>query len=191
MKKQRLETFGDAIFAIILTILVLKLPQPQTFTLLGFWELKMNYFGYLISFLIIFNVWYNNHNFFHNINEVNDLVVWMDGFTLFMLSLLPFSTSMVTLNLYSLPAEVFYGTNLILIHLFYVLMVKAQMNFDQNISEDFLSKHVNTPLIIIFIGFILSFFVYTPSIVISCLLAVLAWIYTFRHFKEEANRNEF
>ena len=187
MKKQRLETFGDAIFAIILTILALKLPQLETFTFMGFWQLKMNYFAYLISFLIIFNVWYNNHNFFHNVSEVNDLVVWLDGFTLLMLSLLPFASSMVSLNPYSLPAEVFYGIDLIMIHLFYVLMVKSEMNYNPDISRNFLNKHVNTPLLIIMVGFILSFAVFTPAILISCLLTVLAWIYTFRHFKEVDN----
>ena len=184
MKKQRLETFGDAIFAIILTILVLKLPQPEVFTFSGFWALKMNYFAYLISFLIVFNVWYNNHNFFHNVEEVNDLVVWLNGFTLFMLSLLPFATSMVSQNLFSLPAEVFYGIDLILIHLFYIAMVKAEISINNNLGHDFLNRHVNTPMIIILIGFIIAFAFYPPAILISCLITVLAWIYTFRHFKE-------
>ena len=144
----------------------------------------MNFFAYFISFLIIFNVWYNNHNFFHNVEEVNDLVVWLDGFTLFMLSLIPFATAMVSLNIGSLPAEVFYGFTLVSIHLFYILMVKAEMNMNEDIKGDFLNKHVNTPLIIILIGFLIAFMVYPPAILMSCLIAVMSWIYTFRHFKE-------
>ena len=186
MKKQRLETFADAIFAIVMTILVLKLPQPQVFTPLGFWALKVNYFSYFISFLIVFNVWYNNHNFFHNIEEVNDLVVWLNGFTLLMLSILPFATQMVSSNIFSLPAEVFYGIDLLLIHLFYVLMIKAELKFNESICKDFLNKHVNTPVLIIVIGFVLGFVIYPPAILISCLVTVLVWIYTFRHFKEVA-----
>ena len=36
MEKQRLETFGDAIIAIVLTILVFKLAQPPSLKLDGF-----------------------------------------------------------------------------------------------------------------------------------------------------------
>ncbi|WP_407379586.1 TMEM175 family protein [Methanobrevibacter sp.] len=80
MKKQRLETFGDAIIAIALTILVLKLAQPTSLTLSGFLEIKEGFIAYFISFLIIFNVWYNSHNFFHVIEDVDEMTVWMQGF---------------------------------------------------------------------------------------------------------------
>lgn len=56
MDKQRLETFGDAIIAIALTILVLKLAQPTSLTPDGFWTIKEGFIAYFISFLIIFNV---------------------------------------------------------------------------------------------------------------------------------------
>ncbi len=188
MDKKRLETFGDAIIAIVLTILVLKLPKPETLTIIGFWTLRLNFISYLISFLIIFNVWYNTHNFFQLVTEVNDLVVWLNGFTLFMLSLLPFFTSFVSLHVYSLTAEILYGLVLILIHLFYILTVKAQLEFDkENIklkNADFLNKRVNTPVLIIFAGFIVSFYIYPPGILISCLLAVLVWIINFRPYKD-------
>ena len=75
MEKQRLETFGDAIIAIILTILVLKLAQPSSLTLEGFWNIKEGFIAYFISFLIIFNVWYNSHNFFHVLDEVDELTI--------------------------------------------------------------------------------------------------------------------
>lgn len=130
--------------------------QPQTLTLVGFWNLKINYFAYLISFLIVFNVWYNNHNFFHNIEEVNDYVVWMNGFTLLLLSLLPFSTEMISQNFFILSAEIFYGVDLLLIHLFYVLMVEGEIRYNDNISRDFLNRDVNPPVIVILIGFVIG-----------------------------------
>ncbi|WP_292753050.1 TMEM175 family protein [Methanobrevibacter sp.] len=48
----RLETFYDAIIAIIVTVLVLELPQPETATIAGILALKISYFNYLISFLV-------------------------------------------------------------------------------------------------------------------------------------------
>lgn len=188
MKKQRLETFGDAIIAIILTILVLKLAQPTSLTLDGFWAIKEGFLAYFISFLIIFNVWYNSHNFFHVIYDVDELTVWMQGFTLFAMSLLPYFTSMASKNLYSLPAETMYGLTLVGIHIFYVLTVKSGINHntdnEQVMQGDYLNKHVNTPMIFIFIGFVVGYLAFPPAILISCLVAVLFWIITFRHFKD-------
>lgn len=188
MEKQRLETFGDAIIAIVLTILVLKLAQPTSLTLEGFLAIKEGFFSYLISFLIIFNVWYNSHNFFHILDEVDELTVWMQGFTLFMMSLLPYFTSLVAQNIYSLPGETMYALTLVGIHIFYVLTVKAVFRSNKDnpklIEGDYLNKHVNTPMIIIVIGFIIGYLAYPPAIIISCLVTVVFWIITFRHFKD-------
>ena len=188
MEKQRLETFGDAIIAIVLTILVLKLAQPTSLTLEGFLAIKEGFFSYLISFLIIFNVWYNSHNFFHVLDEVDELTVWMQGFTLFMMSLLPYLTSLVAQNIYSLPAETMYAMTLVGIHIFYVLTVKAVFRSNKDnpklIEGDYLNKHINTPMILIVIGFIIGYVAYPPAIIISCLVTVVCWIITFRHFKD-------
>lgn len=188
MEKQRLETFGDAIIAIVLTILVLKLAQPTSLTLEGFLAIKEGFFSYLISFLIIFNVWYNSHNFFHVLDEVDELTVWMQGFTLFMMSLLPYFTSLVAQNIYSLPGETMYALTLVGIHIFYVLTVKAVFRSNKDnpklIEGDYLNKHVTTPMIIIVIGFIIGYVAYPPAIIISCLVTVVFWIITFRRFKD-------
>lgn len=188
MKKQRLETFGDAIIAIALTILVLKLAQPTSLTLNGFLDIKEGFIAYLISFLILFNVWYNSHNFFHVIDDVDEMTVWMQGFTLFMMSLLPYFTSMVAQNIYSLPAEVMYAATLVGIHIFYVLTVKSGIEHNKDnervVNGDYLNRHVNTPMIVILIGVIIGYVVYPPAIIISCLITVVFWIITFRHFKD-------
>ena len=184
MEKQRLETFGDAIIAIILTILVLKLAQPSSLTLEGFWNIKEGFIAYFISFLIIFNVWYNSHNFFHVLDEVDELTIWMQGFTLFMMSLLPYFTAMVAKDICSLSGETMYALTLMGIHLFYILTVKSGINHNNLTDSDYLNKHVNSPMIVILIGFILGYLIYPPFIIFSCLITVLLWIITFRHFKD-------
>ena len=50
METGRLEAFYDAIIAIIVTVLVLELPQPATASLASIWAIKTSYFAYLISF---------------------------------------------------------------------------------------------------------------------------------------------
>ena len=56
METGRLEAFYDAIIAIIVTVLVLELPQPATASLSSIWALKTSYFAYVISFLVCANL---------------------------------------------------------------------------------------------------------------------------------------
>ena len=62
MQTNRFETFIDAIIAIIITVLILKIAQPAEPTLSAILDLKVFYVAYLISFLTLFNIWYSNHN---------------------------------------------------------------------------------------------------------------------------------
>ncbi len=57
MQTSRLEAFYDAIIAIIVTVLVLELPQPETASIAAIWALRNSYFAYLVSFLVCTNVW--------------------------------------------------------------------------------------------------------------------------------------
>ena len=61
MDTNRLEAFYDAIIAIIVTVLVLELPQPETATIAGILALKVSYFTYLVSFLVCVNLCQYHH----------------------------------------------------------------------------------------------------------------------------------
>ena len=61
METTRFETFFDAILAIIITILVIKIPQPAAPTIAAILELKTTYIAYIISFLTLYNLWHANH----------------------------------------------------------------------------------------------------------------------------------
>ena len=50
MEKDRLGAFIDAVLAIIMTILVLELPRPETYDIAGLWALRTNFFAYALSF---------------------------------------------------------------------------------------------------------------------------------------------
>ena len=62
MTTNRLEAFYDAIIAIIVTVLVLELPQPATASIESILALKTAYFAYLISFLVCTNLWQYRKN---------------------------------------------------------------------------------------------------------------------------------
>ena len=86
METNRFETFFDAIIAIIITVLVLKIPQPATPTLGGVLELQSIYIAYLISFMILYNIWYANHNLFQVVDHIDNTTVWIYGIMTFVIS---------------------------------------------------------------------------------------------------------
>ncbi len=61
MNKDRLIAFTDAILAIIMTILVLELQEPESFNLQGLWALKGSYSAYTLSFFWLETMWIGLH----------------------------------------------------------------------------------------------------------------------------------
>ena len=92
METNRFETFFDAIIAIIITVLVLKIPQPASPTPGAVLELQSIYAAYFISFLILYNIWYANHNLFQVVDNIDNTTVWIYGIMTFVISLLPYFT---------------------------------------------------------------------------------------------------
>ena len=69
MNTNRFETFYDAVLAIVITILVLKIPQPLSPEWGAFFSNYLNLTTYFIVFLTIINIWYSNHNLFQYIDK--------------------------------------------------------------------------------------------------------------------------
>ena len=180
MQTNRFETFFDAIIAIIMTILILKISQPSEPTLNAIWSSRISYMAYLISFLTLFNVWYSNHNLFHKVDELNNRVVAIYGILIFILSLNPYFTTWVALNVESVPAETTYGMLFIILNILYILSIKALHHSNPYNKE--LQEHNSSlirqmsPLIAIFIGFILTYTIFKPGIYYCCLIAIIWWI---------------
>lgn len=179
METNRFETFFDAIIAIILTVLVLKIPQPTSPTLSGVLELQTMYIAYLISFLVLYNIWYANHNLFQLVDNIDNTTVWIYGIMTFVISLLPYFTIWLANNVYSIPAETMFGVIFIVTHFLNTAanITISKSNPYSKISEIRYSHALNsTPLIVLIAGFILTYTVYIPGIYIACLLSVVLWI---------------
>ncbi len=161
MQTGRFETFMDAILAIIITVLVLKLAQPPAPTWDGVLSLNASYLIYGICFLIIFNTWYNDHNLFQMVDEINNGIVVVYGVLIFIISLLPYFASWVSLHPQSVPAQTMFG----------ILFLE---NFWRYV-----------PIIIILIGFLATYTFYTPGIFISCIIATIYWFFIAISTKSE------
>lgn len=88
MNTNRFETFFDAILAIIITVLVLKLTQPVSPTFGAVLALNARFITYAICFLVIFIIWYDNHNLFQVVEEIDNKVVIIYALQIFAISLL-------------------------------------------------------------------------------------------------------
>ena len=189
MQTGRFETFMDAILAIIITVLVLKLAQPPTPTWDGVLSLNASYLLYGICFLIIFNTWYNDHNLFQMVDEINNLIVVVYGVLIFIISLLPYFASWVSLNPQSVPAQTMFGILFLATNACYnlstFLIIRANPYNAELKKIDLKNFWRYVPVIVILIGFLATYTVYTPGIFISCIIATIYWFFIAISTKSE------
>ena len=193
METNRFETFFDAIIAIVITVLVLKIPQPASPTLSAFLDLKTMYVAYFISFLILYNLWYANHNLFKLVDTIDNTTLWLYGMMTFVISLIPYFTIWLANNVNSIAAETMFGVIFIVTHILNTLATKAVYRsnpYNKNLQEiNHDSYYMNIPLILIIIGFILTYTVYVPGIYFACLISIVLWILIGRLLRRDDNGN--
>lgn len=193
METTRFETFFDAILAIIITVLVLKIPQPASPTLGALLELNPIYVAYLISFLILYNIWYANHNLFQVVDTIDNTSVWIYGTMTFVISLLPYFTIWLANHVTSIPAETMFGLIFIVTHILNTLATRAIYRSNpynkQLYDMHFDSYYMNLPTIVLIIGFILTYTIYIPGIYVCCLLSVVLWILLGRMLRRSGDGN--
>ena len=119
METGRLEAFYDAIIAIIVTVLVLELPQPATASLASIWALRTSYFAYLLSFLVCVNLWQYHHIIYNHVEKINTRIIWLNIFLMFIVSLIPYLTTFVANNPNSFIPQALYGLDFIIVDILY------------------------------------------------------------------------
>lgn len=184
MKTNRFETFYDAILAIIITVLVLKLTQPTAPTFDAILHLNPRFMTYFICFLSIFIIWYDNHNLFHVVEEIDNKILMIYGFQIFAISLLPYFATWAALNIRSVPAETMFGLDFLAINILYIISIYAVYRanpYNCDLTEaNFKSVYKYTPIIIILFGFFLTYTVFVPGIYICVLISLIFWLFFAR-----------
>ena len=196
MNTDRFETFYDAVLAIVITILVLKIPQPLSPEWGAFFSNSLSITTYLIVFLAIINIWYSNQNLFQHIDGINNKSIIAYGVSIFLFSLFPYFASWLSLNVYSLAAETIFGLIIIFANISHIIAVVVV--FGANKSNEKLKelniKKINfiMPIIIILIGFIISYTIYTPGIYVTSLFSIiLSIIYNRKQGREVEDTGRF
>ena len=122
MTKNRLEDFSDAVFAIIITILVLelKIPHGSDFTALR--PLLPVFLTYILSFVYLGIYWNNHHHMLHTVHKVNGRILWANLHLLFWLSLIPFTTGWMGENHLASEPTAVYGFDLLMAAVAYTIL---------------------------------------------------------------------
>jgi uncharacterized membrane protein len=111
---ERVVFFSDAVFAIVITLLVLELKVPHltahTESALrhALFELLPRVAGFVVSFLIVGLMWIEHHRIFRYIADYDGGLLWRNLLLLLCVSFVPFPTALFSENFWSRTAFILY-----------------------------------------------------------------------------------
>ncbi len=130
--KDRLESFSDGVIAIIMTIMVLNIPLPNSFGFSDIMSLLMAVLVFFVSFFIVGFFWHQHYRLFHMIDEITTMISWRNMLFLFSLSLMPVFTKWVIENLGQVVPALAYTIVFIFVNLtFQFLFIGARKNKEE------------------------------------------------------------
>lgn len=131
MNKFRVEALADAVFAIVMTLLVIEIKVPELhveeITPAELWyelaKIGPLFVSYFVSFAILSMFWTSHHAFFHFfIKNINRLLVQFNILFLAFIALIPFSSHLLGTYPDNLTAVHIYGANILLAGLSAILI---------------------------------------------------------------------
>jgi uncharacterized membrane protein len=105
---ERILLFSDAVFAIIITLMVIEVKPPhlneaENFKqeLFAFGHVLPMIIGTIMSFLLIGNFWVGHHKIMNYASNYNGKMLWLNLVFLLSLAFIPFATALIAENLSS------------------------------------------------------------------------------------------
>jgi uncharacterized membrane protein len=120
---ERLTLFSDAVFAVLITVLVLDLHPPELPTLKALLLLWPTWLSYAVSYLFIAIVWANHHHLMHYATEATPRLMWFNFAHLFSVSLLPLSTAWMAVSDLAPQPVAFYAAVFFLVNATYMALI--------------------------------------------------------------------
>jgi uncharacterized membrane protein len=106
----RMVVYSDAVFAVIVTIMVLQLRPPRSHDFSALYVLWPKAASYVVSYVFIAIIWINHHHLTRFIRTSSQRLIWTNFIHLFLVSLLPFTTEwMAQTRLAPIPVVVYAG----------------------------------------------------------------------------------
>jgi uncharacterized membrane protein len=121
--KARLEAFSDGVIAVIITIMVLELREPEAAEPSALLRLWPSFAIYLVSFVFVAVYWINHHRLLVEVPRVTVRLIWANNALLFCLSLIPFATAYVgKTDLAPFPTMIYAGLQLMCALAFHLVL---------------------------------------------------------------------
>jgi uncharacterized membrane protein len=189
MDTKRLETLVDGIFAIAMTLLVLALAVPDITGPLSnaavqnaLYGLIPSFYTLVISFILLALFWSNHHRAFHQIKEMNTVLLWINIIWLLFIVLVPFVASLTGRYGQFPISHILFNLNMLGIAFFLFLnwYYADRKNFiNEKISSKDISITKRTNILFISIALLallLSFFVPRFSALVYLLIFPLEYL---------------
>jgi uncharacterized membrane protein len=128
MSSSRLEAFSDGVIAILITIMVLELAQPEGTTWHDLGQVMPRFLIYLLSFVFLGIYWNNHHHMLALTERINGRVLWANLHLLFWLSLVPYMTEWMGKHKFAEVPTATYGIVLLLAAIAYYILKTAIVN---------------------------------------------------------------
>jgi uncharacterized membrane protein len=202
MEKSRIAALVDGIFAVAMTLLVLDLKLPEGTRLSNdtavwrqLFQLTGRFSTYALSFIVLGTYWIGHHSLFHFVRRVSRDMLWLNLLFLLFITLLPFSTNLLSGHSHLQTPVVVYGINLLLIFIISLLQL-LYLEHHPELSHDQLSpswiantrRRLVIPMVIVVTSIAISF--YKPKIAMSTywLLLVFHFLPGKHHHPPEVDR---
>ena len=110
---RRVEILSDAVFAIVITIMVLEIQIPDRLAFardpMALREFGSGYLTYALSFFVIANLWVSHHYLIFTLSRPTRTTIWFNNLLLFCVSTIPLVTRFLGLHPMSSEAAAAYG----------------------------------------------------------------------------------
>lgn len=120
---ERISAFSDAVFAVLITVLVLELRPPELPTFKALLMLWPTWLSYAVSYAFIAIVWANHHYLIRYAKEVMPRLIWFNFAHLFSVSLLPLSTAWMAVSELAPQPVAFYAAVFFLVNATYLFLI--------------------------------------------------------------------
>ena len=181
----RLIFFSDAVFAIVMTLLVLEVRVPEVSPALAATQLPAKvlalgpkFFSYALSFLVIGTYWIAHHQTFRYVRSYDRTLLWLNLLFLLSISFIPFPTDLLGEYGELRFAVIFYASSvglarlLLALEWFYIIKgpIRTGEELDGRMARFHMFRSLAIPAVFV-VSIVISFF--------SVALAIWSWLLLF------------
>jgi uncharacterized membrane protein len=132
---ERLSGYTDAVFAVIITIMVLELRPPASATVGALLELWPSMVSYIVSYTFVAIIWINHHYLMSYMTAPSLRIVWLNFGHLFFVSLVPFATAWMARSEMARAPVVVYAALFVVTDGMYNLFEAEIIRHSENFTE--------------------------------------------------------